>query len=156
MTDRGLLEGIGTLHGLTYLRLTEGHNLTAQALCTFLHGPAMISIVLLNLSLCHNLDDEGLKGIATRCKKLICLHFKMYWCALNMKWTCLCACEVRIQFCFYLQMHIFGRIVITVVWLCNWCWNHHGDKTLQSAAPTWFAGNRVHYRYVCILGRPWG
>jgi len=32
-----LLEGIGSLHGLTRLHLTRGRNLTAQALSTFLH-----------------------------------------------------------------------------------------------------------------------
>jgi len=70
MTDRGLLEGIGSLHELTYLCLNENSNLTAQALSTFLHRPSMTSIVLLNLSQCANLDDEGLKGIAKRCNKL--------------------------------------------------------------------------------------
>jgi hypothetical protein len=74
MTDRGLLEGIWPLHELTQLRLTEGYNLTAQALSTFLHRASMISIVSLNLSLCYNLDDEGLKGIAKRCNKLTYLH----------------------------------------------------------------------------------
>jgi len=67
MTDRGLLEGIGSLHELTSLRLTGGSNLTAQALSMFLHPPSMTSIVLLNLSECSNLDDEGLRGIAKRC-----------------------------------------------------------------------------------------
>jgi hypothetical protein len=66
ITDRGLLEGIGSLHELTSLRLTASHNLTAQALSTFLHRPSMSSIVLLDLSLCYNLDDEGLKGISKR------------------------------------------------------------------------------------------
>ena len=74
MTDRGLLEGIGSLHGLTQLRLTEGHNLTAQALSTFLHRRCMTSMVSLNLSLCSSLDDEGLKGIAERCNKSKYLH----------------------------------------------------------------------------------
>ena len=74
MTDRGLLEGIGSLQELTSLRLRRGRNLTAQALSTFLHRPAMTSIVLLNLSECANLDDEGLKGIAKRCNKLTYLH----------------------------------------------------------------------------------
>ena len=69
MTDRGLLEGIGSLHELTLLRLNEGGDLTAQALSTFLHRPSMTSMVLLNLSECSNLDDEGLKGIAERCNK---------------------------------------------------------------------------------------
>jgi len=74
MTDRGLLEGIGSLHELTALRLTVGYNLTAQALSTFLHRPSMNSIVLLDLSYCPTLDDEGLKGIAERCNKLTYLH----------------------------------------------------------------------------------
>ena len=74
MTDRGLLEGIGSLHELTHLRLTRGENLTAQALSTFLHRPSMPSIVLLDLSHCSSLNDEGLKGIAERCNKLTYLH----------------------------------------------------------------------------------
>ena len=74
MTDRGLLEGIGSLHELTSLRLTLGVNLTAQALSEFLHRPYMTSIVLLELSLCHGLNDEGLKGIAGRCSKLTYLR----------------------------------------------------------------------------------
>jgi len=74
MTDRGLLEGIGSLHELTSLCLNGGDNLTAQTLSTFLLRPSMTSIVLLDLSDCTNLDDEGLKGIAKRCNKLIYLH----------------------------------------------------------------------------------
>jgi len=74
MTDRGLLEGIGSLQDLTSLCLTWGRNLTAQALSTFLHRPSMDSIVFLNLSRCSNLDDDGLKGIAERCNKLSYLH----------------------------------------------------------------------------------
>jgi hypothetical protein len=74
MTDKELLEGIGSLHELTSLRLISGGNLTAQALSTFLHRPSLASIVLLNLSACWNLDDEGLKGIAKRCNKLTYLH----------------------------------------------------------------------------------
>jgi len=69
MTDRSLLEGIGSLHKLTSLRLINGCKLTAQALSTFLHRPYMSSIVSLNLSGCYNLNDEGLKGIAERCNK---------------------------------------------------------------------------------------
>ena len=74
MTDRGLLEGIGSLQELSSLRLNKGCNLTAQALSTFLHRPSMTSMVLLDLSECHNLDDEGLKGIAERWNKLTYLH----------------------------------------------------------------------------------
>jgi len=74
MTDRGLLEGIGSLHKLTSLLLHCGFNLTAQALSTFLHRRSVSSIVLLHLSACKNLDDEGLKGIAERCNKLTYLH----------------------------------------------------------------------------------
>jgi len=74
MTDRGLLEGIGSLQELTSLHLSKGHNLTAQALSTFLHRSSMTSIVFLKLSACTNLDDEGLKGIAQRCNKLKYLH----------------------------------------------------------------------------------
>ena len=74
MTDRGLLEGIGSLHELTLLRLYGSRRLTAQALSTFLHLPTMTSIVSLSLLQCCNLDDEGLKGIAERCNKLTYLH----------------------------------------------------------------------------------
>jgi len=70
MTDRGLLEGIGSLHELTSLCLIDGNKLTAQALSAFLHRPSMTSIVLLDLSFCYNLDDEGMKGIAERYNKL--------------------------------------------------------------------------------------
>jgi hypothetical protein len=70
MTDSGLLEGIGSLKGLTCLRLNMGPHLTAKGLSTFLHRPSMTSIVLLDLSECPNLDNEGLKGIAKRCYKL--------------------------------------------------------------------------------------
>jgi len=74
MTDRGLLEGIGSLEELTSLRLIAGPKLTAQALSKFLHQPSMASIVSLDLSHCTYLDDEGLKGIAKRCNKLTYLH----------------------------------------------------------------------------------
>jgi hypothetical protein len=74
MTDRALLEGIGSLQELTHLRLNESGLLSAQALSTFLHQPSMTSIVSLDLSFCFNLDDEGLKGIAERCNKLTYLH----------------------------------------------------------------------------------
>ena len=74
MTDRGLLEGIGSLHELRILRLMKVHNLTAQGLSMFLHRHSMTSIVLLGLEECPNLDDEGLNGIAKRCNKLTYLH----------------------------------------------------------------------------------
>jgi hypothetical protein len=74
MTDRGLLEGIGSLHELTALSLYACHSLTAEALSMFLHRPSMASIVSLYLKGCSNLDDEGLKGIAERCNKLTYLH----------------------------------------------------------------------------------
>jgi hypothetical protein len=74
ITDIGVLDGIGSLHEITSLCLTEGHNLTAKALSIFLHRPSMTSIVLLDLSDCTNLDDKGLKGIAERCNKLTYLH----------------------------------------------------------------------------------
>ncbi|KAJ9586671.1 hypothetical protein L9F63_019709, partial [Diploptera punctata] len=64
MTDKGLLEGIGALQELRSLSLQEGYNLTAQALSTFLHRPAMARIIYLDLSGCCNLDDYGLEGIA--------------------------------------------------------------------------------------------
>jgi len=74
MTDRGLLEGIGSLQELTSLYLCECSKLTAQALSTFLHRRSMSSIISLKLSLLRNLDDEGLEGIAERCNKLKYLH----------------------------------------------------------------------------------
>ena len=74
MTERGLLEGLGSLRELKHLCLNWGRNLTAQAWSTFLHRPSMASIVWLNLSVCCNLDDEGLKGIAERCNKLTYLQ----------------------------------------------------------------------------------
>jgi len=74
LTDTGMLKGIGSLHDLTSLRLTGGHNVTAQAFFTFLHRPSMTSIALLNLSHCSNLDDEGLKGIAKRWNNLTYLN----------------------------------------------------------------------------------
>jgi len=74
MTDRGLVEGIGPLYELTSLRLVGGEKLSAETLSTFLRRSSMASILLLDLSLCFNLDDEGLKGIAERCSKLIYLH----------------------------------------------------------------------------------
>ena len=74
MTDRGLLEGVGSLQELTSLRLFMGDNLTAEALSTFLHGPSVNSIVSLALHNCSNLGDEGLNGIAERCNKLTYLH----------------------------------------------------------------------------------
>ena len=63
-----------SLHELTSLLLTGSSNLTAQALSMFLHRPSMDSIVLLNLSECLSLDDEGLRGIGKRCSKLTYLH----------------------------------------------------------------------------------
>jgi len=74
MTDRGLLEGIGSLQELTSLRLHCSFNLTAQALSMFLHRPSMTSIVSLKLSDCTSLDDEGLKVIAKRFNKLTYLN----------------------------------------------------------------------------------
>ncbi|KAJ9589696.1 hypothetical protein L9F63_017102, partial [Diploptera punctata] len=79
MTDRGLLGGIGALQQLTSLRLKRGHNLTAQALSTFLHRPAMACIVRLNLTECSNLDDYGLEGIANRCVHLMALSLGWCW-----------------------------------------------------------------------------
>jgi len=74
MRDRGLLQGIGSLQELKSLHLAWGWSLSPEALSTFLHGPSMTSIVLLNLSFFSNLDDEGLQGIAERCNKLTYLH----------------------------------------------------------------------------------
>ena len=74
MTDRGLLEGIGSLQELTSLHLSVCHDLTAQAWSKFLHRTSMASMVFLELSFCSNLDDEGLKGIAERYNKLTYLH----------------------------------------------------------------------------------
>jgi len=74
LKDRGLLEGIGSLHELTSLCLSGGSNLTAQASSTFLHWPSMASIVFFNLAECFSLDDERLKGASKRCNKLTYLH----------------------------------------------------------------------------------
>jgi hypothetical protein len=74
MTDRVLVDGIGSLHELTSLHLTMGFDLTTDALSTFLHRSSMTSIVSLNLSGCKNLGDEGLNIIAERC---INLHIHM-------------------------------------------------------------------------------
>jgi len=74
MTDRSLLEGIGSLHELTSLRLDGCFNFAPETLTEFLRRPSMAHIVLLNLSGCYKLDDEGLKGIAERCNKLTYLH----------------------------------------------------------------------------------
>jgi len=77
MTDRGLLEGIGSLHELTSLELRRSFKLTAQALSTFFHRPSMTSIVFLCLLGCHQLNDEAFKAIAERCNKLTYLRVKM-------------------------------------------------------------------------------
>ena len=74
MTDRGLLEGIGSLQELTSFSLEGGYKLTAQALSMLLRQPSMTSIVSLNLTGCDSLDDEVLKAIAERCNKLTYLH----------------------------------------------------------------------------------
>ena len=52
-------------------------------------------------------------------------------------------------------MHTFERIDSPRGQQCNWYWNHHGNKSLQSAAPTRFEFYMVHYRYVCTSWRPW-
>ena len=74
MTDRGLMDGIGSLHELTSLDLGMGFNLTADAFSMFLNRYSMSSIVSLKLSSCLNLGDEGLNGIAERCNKLTYVH----------------------------------------------------------------------------------
>jgi hypothetical protein len=73
LTDRGLLEGIGSLQGLTSLCLWNVEGVTAEAFSKFLHQPSMTSIVSLTLY-SGNLNDEVLKGIAERCNKLTYLH----------------------------------------------------------------------------------
>jgi hypothetical protein len=94
MTDRGLLEGIGSLHDLTSLCVTKCHNLTAQALSTFLHQPSMTSIVLLDLTDCSNLDDDGLKGIAKRCNINIFTCLNVVVCLELEVQVSVCGCEV--------------------------------------------------------------
>jgi hypothetical protein len=95
MTDRGLLEGIGSLQELTSLCLKDGNEFTDQALSTFLHRPTMASIVSLNLSY---VDDEGLKGIAKRCNKFTYL---------NVVQVSGCGCEVSLLFvCVYRCVHL--------------------------------------------------
>jgi hypothetical protein len=72
-----------------------------------------------------------------------------------MKCNCLCGCEVSLSLCLCLQMHSFERIGSRTLPRCNWCWNQHGYKSLQSAARTEFGGSVFLYRYVCTLWRPW-
>ena len=110
MTDRGLLEGIGSLQELTSLILTGGKKFTAQALSTFLHRPSMTSIVMLHLSSCPSLDDEGLKGIAKRCNKLTYLYLNVAVCLEHEVQGSVYCCEVSLSLCLYLQMHTFERI----------------------------------------------
>ena len=134
MTDCGLLEGIGSLQKLKSLRLNWGCSLTSQALSTFLHRPSMNSIQLLELSICSGLDDEGLKGIAERCLKLIYLCLNILVCLEHEVQVC----GVSLSLCFYLQMHTFERIDSLWALWCNWCWYQRGDNLLQSAAHTEF------------------
>jgi hypothetical protein len=91
ITGSGLQEGIGSLQELKSLRFIYDVNLSAQALSKLLHQPFMISIVLLDLSGCSNLDAEGLKAIAERCNKLkyLCLNVVNVF---DMK--CKCSCMV--------------------------------------------------------------
>jgi hypothetical protein len=63
--------------------------------------------------------------------------------------------EVNLSLCLYLQIHTFERIVSLYVQQFNWCWNQHGDKSLQSAACTGIDGSVTHNRYVCTLQKPW-
>ena len=63
-------------------------------------------------------------------------------------------CEISLSLCLYLQMHTFERIGYQLVPQCNWCWNQHGDISLQSAVQTESEISRAHYRYVCALWRP--
>jgi len=117
MTDRGLLEGIGKLHDLTSLRLSAGGFVTAQALSTFLHQPSMTSIVLLDLTQCLNLDDEGLKGIAKRCNKFTCLNVVV--CLEHAVQVSVYGCEVSLSLWLYLQMHTFEGTGSLFVLPCN-------------------------------------
>jgi len=117
MTDRGLLEGIGSLHELISLLLHSGRFLTAQALSTFLHRRSMSSIVSLDLSKFTSLDDEGLKGIAKRCNKFTCLNVVV--CLEHEVHVSVCGCEVSLSLCLYLQMHTFERIDSQLVLQCN-------------------------------------
>jgi len=95
MTDRGLLEGIGSLHELTSLRLCEGRNLTSQALSTFLHRPSISSIVMLEMT-SLDLYDEGLKGIATRCNKLTLTCLNVVVCLEHEVQVSVCGCELSL------------------------------------------------------------
>jgi len=110
MTDRGLLEGIGSLQELTSLCLRRGYKLTARALSTFLHRPSMTSSVLLNLSYCSNLDDEGLFGIAERS---ITLHICMpKWSGLS--WTSSASVFVW----------LWSKVIIVFVFTDAYIWKH--------------------------------
>jgi hypothetical protein len=96
MSDRALVEGIGSLQGLTSLHLDADPNLTAQGLSTFLHGPSMSSIVSLRFTRFRYLDDEGLEGIAERCNKLTYLNaVQVFVCGCEVSLLCVCGyrCE---------------------------------------------------------------
>jgi len=71
MSEKLLLECIGSLHELTSSLLYFCLKLIAQALSKFLRLPSMTSTVFLDITSLKR-DDELLKGIATRCNKLTC------------------------------------------------------------------------------------
>jgi hypothetical protein len=76
-------------------------------------------------------------------------------CLVHEVQVSVCGCEVSLSLCLYLQMHTFERIGSLWALQCKWCWNQHGDKSLQSAARTEFGGCTANYIYVCTLWRPW-
>jgi len=71
MRDKGFGEGIVPLQNVTRLSLHSAHNLTAEALASFLHQQ---STTPLDLSFCDSLNDDCLHAMAERCDKLTYLH----------------------------------------------------------------------------------
>jgi hypothetical protein len=70
MTDTGLRDGIAALNNLTSLTLTFCMNLSTHAWSTLLNRSSMSSILMLQLVGNDNLNNEGLTGIAQKCKHL--------------------------------------------------------------------------------------
>ena len=99
--------------------------------------------------------QSGWWRVESNCRKVqyvnifICLNVAV--CLGHDVHVSVCGCQVSLLLCLYLQMYTSERIGGLCVQLCNWCWNQHGGKTLQSAARTGFELSTVHYRYVCTF-----
>jgi hypothetical protein len=144
MTDRGLLEGIGSLHELTSLRLFSSLNLTAQAWSTFLHRPSMTSVVffasvIFRTSGWWRVERNRRKVQSVNVFK--CINVEV--CLEHAVQVSVYGCEVSLSLYLYLQMHTFERIGSLLVPQSNWCWHQHGDKSLQSAARIGFEWSKV-------------